>query len=256
MCGRYVITSAPDALRQLFGYVELPNFPARYNVAPTQPVPVVLQDHAARHFHLMRWGLLPAWVKDPKAFTLIINARAETIVDKPAFRNALRRRRCLLPADGYYEWQDVAGRKQPFLIRDVGGAPIAFAGVAETWMGPNGEELDTVAIVTTAAEETMRALHARVPVMIAPQDFAAWLDCSAVDVEAAMALLRPPPAGRLVWHAVSTAVNRVANDGPELLLPLAAVPADEAAGPPPRRKRAPRAAARTVAPDDGQGSLF
>ena len=151
MCGRFVITSAPAALRQLFGYVEQPNFPPRYNVAPTQPIPVVLVENGARHFRLMRWGLLPGWVKDPKGFTLLINARSETVLEKPAFKRAIRRRRGLIPADGYYEWKAVDGRKQPFFIHRADGAPLGFAAVFETWAGPNGEELDTVA---TADQQT------------------------------------------------------------------------------------------------------
>ena len=132
MCGRFVITSAPAALRQLFGYVEQPNFPPRYNVAPTQPIPVVLVENGARHFRLMRWGLLPGWVKDPKGFTLLINARSETVLEKPAFKRAIRRRRGLIPADGYYEWKAVDGRKQPFFIHRADGAPLGFAAVFET----------------------------------------------------------------------------------------------------------------------------
>ena len=167
MCGRFVITSAPAALRQLFGYIEQPNFPPRYNVAPTQPIPVVLVENGARHFRLMRWGLLPGWVKDPKGFTLLINARSETVLEKPAFKRAIRRRRGLIPADGYYEWKAIDGRKQPFFIHHADGAPLSFAAVFETWIGPNGEELDTVAIVTAAAGEDLSALHDRVPVTIA-----------------------------------------------------------------------------------------
>jgi len=133
MCGRFVITSAPAALRQLFGYIEQPNFPPRYNVAPTQPIPVVLVENGARHFRLMRWGLLPGWVKDPKGFTLLINARSETVLEKPAFKRAIRRRRGLIPADGYYEWKAVDGRKQPFFIHRADGEPLGFAAVFETW---------------------------------------------------------------------------------------------------------------------------
>jgi len=115
MCGRFVITSAPEALRQLFGYLEQPNFPPRYNVAPTQPIPVVMTENG-RHFRLMRWGFWPAWVKDPRKFTLLINARAESVKEKPAFKNAIRRRRCLIPADGYYEWQSFGSSKRPYFI--------------------------------------------------------------------------------------------------------------------------------------------
>ncbi len=254
MCGRYLITTPPEALRRWFNYPEAPNFPARYNVAPTQPVPVVLQDRVHRHFHLMRWGLLPAWVKDPRTFALVINARSETVREKPAFRNALKRRRCLLPADGYYEWQNSGGRKRPFFIRRRDGEPIAFAGLAETWTGPNGEELDTVAIVTTAATPEMAPLHHRVPVTIAEEDFNRWLDCTNPDLDVAMALMVPPGTGTFVWHEVSSAVNRVANDAPELLSPMseeqAAAEQAEAAA------KKPRASNRVKVSDTDQGSLF
>src|SRR3954451_244221 len=132
MCGRFVITSPPAALRQVFGYLEQPNFPPRHNIAPTQPIPVVIIESGARHFRLMRWGLLPAWVKDPRGFSLLINARAETVTEKPAFKNAIMRRRCLIPADGYYECQASGQRKRPFFIRRRDGNPIGLAGIAET----------------------------------------------------------------------------------------------------------------------------
>jgi putative SOS response-associated peptidase YedK len=259
MCGRYVIISAPEALRRLFAYGEQPNFPPRHNVAPTQPVPVVILENGVRRFKLMRWGFLPSWVKDPRKFALVINARAETILEKPSFRNAVRRRRCLLPADGYYEWQASSTRKRPFYIRRRDGQPIGFAGVAETWAGPNGEEVDTVAIVTAAAPAEMALLHDRVPVTIEPRDFDLWLDGDAVSAELAMAMMVAPPPGTFVWHEVSTAVNRVANDSPDLVMPFSA---EEA-----MLEKKTRAEGRTAArsaprpkppqkPDDGQGSLF
>ena len=151
MCGRFVITTPPEALRQVFGYAEQPNFPPRFNVAPTQLVPVIIIENGVRHFRLMRWGLLPAWVKDPRQFSLVINARSETLLEKPAFKNAIKRRRCLIPADGYYEWHSSENRKRPYFIHRRDGQPMGFAALTETWMGPNGEELDTVAIVTAAA---------------------------------------------------------------------------------------------------------
>src|SRR5919108_69229 len=141
MCGRYAITSAPEALRRLFGYQETPNFPARYNVAPTQPIPIVRLQDGRRRFALVRWGLLPAWVKDPRTFSLLINARCEAVTDKPAFRAAMRRRRCLIPADGFYAWKAVGKSKQPYYVRLKSGEPMAFAGLWETWIGPNGEEM-------------------------------------------------------------------------------------------------------------------
>lgn len=256
MCGRYVILATPEELRRLFAYPELPNDPPRHNVAPTQPVPVVLQERGVRHYQLMRWAFMPAWVKDPRTFALVINARSETVLTKPAFKNAIRRRRCLLPADGYYEWQDKGGRKRPFFIRRRDGAPMAFAGLTETWMGPNGEEVDTVAIVTTAAAPEMAALHHRVPVTIAPADFERWLDCMAFDADEAMPLLVPPQAGSMAWHEVSTAVNHVANDDPQLILPITAEQAAEEEAAILAKKAPAKKPPRAKAEDEGQGSLF
>lgn len=257
MCGRFVITSPPAALRQIFGYEDLPNFPPRHNIAPTQPIPVVLFDGENRRFQLMRWGLVPAWVKDPRNFTLLINARAETVREKPAFKNAMKRRRVLVPADGYYEWQTTGGRKRPFYIHRRDGAPLGFAALAETWCGPNGEEVDTVALLTTAASADLAALHHRVPVTLAPTDFELWLDCGNYRVDEVMPLLGTPREGMFAWHEVSTRVNAVANDDAQLVLPITEEmrAAEEAA----RAAKAPRKpAARKPAPpvDDGQGSLF
>jgi putative SOS response-associated peptidase YedK len=255
MCGRYVILSPPEAIRRAFDYAEQPNFPPRYNVAPTQPVPVVIFESGGRHFRLMRWGLIPAWVKDPRQFALLINARAETALDKPAFKNAMKRRRCLLPADGYYEWLQSQGRKRPFFIRPRNGGLIAFAGLAETWTGPNGEELDTVAIITTAARGGLANLHPRVPVTIAPADYAHWLDGDAIDANEAMLLLRAADDSEFVWHEVSMRVNHVANDDAQLVLPMSAEQA-EAEATKAMKPAAVRKATRAASGDDGQGSLF
>jgi putative SOS response-associated peptidase YedK len=254
MCGRFVITSPPEALRQIFGYVEQPNFPPRFNISPTQPIPVIIVENGRRHLRLMRWGLIPAWVKDPGKFSLLINARMETVKEKPAFKNAIRRRRCLIPADGYYEWQASERGKRPFFIHRRGGGPIALAGIAETWSGPNGEELDTAAIVTAPASADLALLHDRVPVTIREGDFEQWLDCSAQDVEAVTPLMRGPQQGEFVWHEVSTRVNRAANDDAQLILPITAEQR-EAESARPAKKASPRKPA-AVAPDDGQGSLF
>ena len=254
MCGRFVITSPPAALRQIFGYLEQPNFPPRHNIAPTQPIPVVIVENGIRHFRLMRWGLLPAWVKDPRKFSLLINARAETVQDKPAFKNAVRRRRCLIPADGYYEWQASGPRKRPHFIHRRDGVPIGLAGLAETWIGPNGEELDTVAIVTAAASADLSVLHHRVPVTIAPGDFERWLDCSDDSAEGIMSLLVAPEEGEFAWHEISTRVNRVANDDAQLILPITAE--QRAAEEPKPANKAPRKVAAVAPDDEGQGSLF
>ena len=201
----------------------------------------------------MRWGFWPAWVKDPRKFTLLINARAETVKEKPAFKNAIRRRRCLVPADGYYEWQAIEGGKRPYFIHRRDGRPIGFAAVSETWIGPNGEEVDTVAIVTAPASADLAALHPRVPVTIDPRDFEFWLDCRSDEADSVTPLMRGPEEGEFVWHEISTRVNHVDNDDAQLILPITEQQR-EAERPRPKKAVARKTAAAD--PDDGQGSLF
>ncbi|ARQ00362.1 SOS response-associated peptidase [Pseudorhodoplanes sinuspersici] len=222
MCGRYFIVMTPATMRKHFGYPEMPNFPPRYNVAPTQPIPLVRMWEGQRQFVLMRWGLLPSWVKDPKTFTLLINARGDTVNEKPAFKNAMKYRRCLIPADGFYEWKRDGATKRPYLIRMKGGAPFVFAGLWETWVGPNGEELDTAAMITTDANAVLAPIHHRMPVILPPDKFEMWLDCANVSPAAAAALLVPAPAAAMEAFEISPAVNRVANDGPEIQQPYTA----------------------------------
>ena len=252
MCGRYLIISSPEAIRKFFQYSEQPNFPARYNVAPTQPILIVRHAEGRRQLALVRWGLIPAWVKDPRGFSLVINERGESVNEKPAFRNAMKRRRCLIPADGFYEWTDQGGKKRPYVVRPRDGGPIAFAGLWETWMGPNGEEMETAAIITTQASQDVAHIHHRMPVIVPPEAFDLWLDCMNVDEEAAAALIVPAPAGLLDAYEVSTAVNRVANDSPALIDPA---PAQSEAVP--EACAAPRAKpARKPKKDERQTSLF
>jgi putative SOS response-associated peptidase YedK len=250
MCGRYTLTASPEALRALFRYEEQPNFPPRYNIAPTQPIPIVRLVDGKRHFALVRWGLLPSWVKDPKCFTLLINARGESAAEKPAFRAAMKRRRCLMPADGFYEWQKAGERKRPFCVHAKSGAPLASAGLWETGTGPNGEELETAAIVTTRANKTLAAIHERMPVIVPPEAFDLWLDGANVDATTASALIAPAPDNLLEAHEISTAVNRTANDNPKLLEPVE--PGKLAATPPPK----PPARVKRAKTDSGQGALF
>ena len=253
MCGRYCLTSAPEAIRALFRYPEQPNFPARYNIAPTQPVPIVRMADGGRQFALVRWGLIPAWVKDQNGFALLINARGESVNDKPAFKNAMKRRRCLFPADGFYEWKPHGSAKRPYLARSTIGGPIAFAGLWETWIGPNGEEMETAAIVTTEANAAMATVHYRAPVIVASEQFDFWLDCRNVNEKMAAALIAPAPEGSMEVYEISPAVNRVANDTAELLEPYSsdAVAAVEPQSEKPRPGRKTRPAL-----DNGQGSLF
>lgn len=243
MCGRFAITLAPEVFREHYGYPEQPNFPPRYNVAPTQPVPIVLAESGAPRFRLVRWGFLPGWVKDPKDFPLVINARAETLLEKPTFKAAIRRRRCVFVADAFYEWRREGNAKAPFAIRMADGGPMPLAGLWETYSDPQGGEIDTAAIVTTSANGTLAAIHHRMPVILPREEIGAWLDCAGVDEKAAVAMARPCADERIVLYPVSQRVNRVANDGPENLVPLAQAPPPAPPPPPP--------------PSGGeQGSLF
>jgi putative SOS response-associated peptidase YedK len=250
MCGRYAITLPPEAFRALFGYPEQPNFPPRYNVAPTQPVPIVHEDRGGLHFKLVRWGFLPSWAKDPKTFPLIINARGETLQTKATFKAALKRRRCIFLADGFYEWRRHGREKAPFLIRARGHGPIPLAGLWETYSDPNGGEIDTAAVVTTDANGTVSAIHDRMPVILSAEDIAAWLDVREVDDNAAMKLVRPCPEEWLEMVPVGTRVNKVENDDPELQIPLAV----------PEAKPVPETGRKAQKPlssdEDEQGWLF
>jgi len=250
MCGRYAVTSAPEAIRALFGYAEQPNFPPRYNIAPTQPIGIVRLVEGKRQFALVRWGLLPSWVKDPTSFSLLVNARGESLADKPAFKAAMKYRRCLVPADGFYEWKATGTRKQPYYVHAKSSQPLAFAGLWETWTGPNGEEMETAAIVTTRANRALADIHDRMPVIIPPEAFNLWLDCTNVDAETAASLIAPAPENLLEAYEVSTAVNRTANDNPDLIGRY--TPGSENEPPGTASRRSPKRARK----DDGQGVLF
>lgn len=259
MCGRYAVVTSPEMLRKLFRYIEQPNFPARYNIAPTQPIAVVRMQEGQRHFALVRWGLIPSWVKDPKTMSLIINARGETVREKPAFRAPMRRRRCLIPADAYYEWQRAGTHKRPFLIRQRSREPMAFAGIWETWTGPNGEEMETAAIITTTANQTLRPIHDRMPVIVPPAAFEVWLDHAGEDTQAAAELLVPAADDAMEAYEISARVNRPGNDDPSLFDPVTPADAAQEDKPAPKRvpisKKVPKPRAKTK-PDGNQGSLF
>jgi len=221
MCGRYSITTPPEALRRLFQFVNLPNLQPRWNVAPTQQAPVVRATAAGRELSLLRWGLIPAWAKDPSIGARCINARADTVADKPAFRSAFRTRRCLVPVDGFFEWRAENRVRQPYCIVLKSGEPFAFAGLWERWTGPT-ETIESFSIITTEANETLKPLHERMPVILPPEAYAPWLDGS---VEEVIGLLRPLPAALVAYHPVDQRVNAVKNDDPACITPFTSQPA-------------------------------
>lgn len=223
MCGRYATTRSTADLAALLGASDATGGALTgpdYNVAPTKPVPAALVRDGQRQLVVLRWGLVPSWAKDPKIGARLINARAETITEKPAFRAAFRRRRCLLPADGYYEWQAGDGPKapkQPYFLRPADGSLLALAGLYEIWHDAEHRAHWTTTVITTAAADDLGHIHDRTPMVLPPADWAAWL---APDTDDPQALLVPAVRGALSAVAVSTAVNDVRHNGPQLLTPL------------------------------------
>ena len=227
MCGRYASSRPVDDLLVHFDVEEPPEelLPPSWNVAPTDPVYVVLQREDRRRLRAVRWGLVPSWAKDPKVGARFINARQETLADKPAFRSAYARRRCLVPADGYYEWQQQDGRKQPWFLFDRGGDPLAMAGLYEVWRAPDGGRLWTCTVVTTSAADEHGDIHDRTPLLVPREAWGRWLDPELPDP--GDDLLVPGAGGVLDAYEVGPAVGNVRNDGPELVQPVVAQPAPE-----------------------------
>lgn len=232
MCGRFAASASTDDIVELFNVQEIVDeVHPHFNLAPTDPIPAVVERRVGdgatvRKLVTPRWGLVPSWSADAKGAARMINARVETVAAKPAFRKAFASRRCLLPADGYYEWYVLPGqgdvkrpRKQPMFIRPDGLAPFVMAGAYEFWKDPAGQWLTTVTIITTTATDEIGHVHDRMPMIVDPSDWDAWLDPAAADPQDALALLSV--ADGLVAYPVSELVNRVANDGPELIAPLA-----------------------------------
>ena len=230
MCGRYVVAYDPETLVSGFSVLRVPVFPKRWNVTPQSEVPVVYETREGeRVAELMRWGLIPAWAKDPALGNKLNTARAEGIFDKPSFRQAVRRRRCLLPASGFYEWQAAAPAapakqpKQPWYILADDGQPLAMAGLFEAWRSaPDAPWRLTCCVVTCEANALMAPIHERMPVLVARRDWSTWLARSVHEPEAIAPLLAVPPATGLQARAVSRAVSRSSSEGPELVVPLPA----------------------------------
>ncbi len=226
MCGRFTLHVSPEQIAAQFDVAEPEQLADRYNIAPTQPVGIVRLDRSAteREWSLVQWGLIPSWAKDPSIGARMINARGETVAEKPSFRAALRRRRCLVPADGFYEWKRTGSRKQPYYIRLRNQEPFAFAGLWEIWTGPDGSELHSCTVITTEPNELMADLHDRMPVILAAEDYDQWLgqgkDADAKEVELLRHLIRPFDADLMEAYPVSTKVNSPMYEGAALIEPL------------------------------------
>jgi putative SOS response-associated peptidase YedK len=233
MCGRFALLTLPETVQETFALMELEDFPARYNIAPTQPILAIVEtdrpepgsNRPARRALLLRWGLIPGFVKDPREFPLLINARSETAIGKASFRAAMRHRRILIPASGFFEWRrpekGSKEKSQAYWVRPKNGGIVAFAGLMETWSSADGSEVDTGAILTADATPNFRPIHDRMPVVIAPEDFSRWLDCKTQEPRAVADLMVTPQPDLFEAIPVSDLVNKVANTGPEIIAPVA-----------------------------------
>ena len=232
MCGRYTVSSPGEVIAEVFGLAEVPRLEPRWNVAPTQPVPIVRREGAGEPPRLatVRWGLVPPGARDPAIASQLINARSESVDEKPAFADSFRRRRCLVVADGFYEWRKMGRERWPYYIRRRDRRPFGFAGLWASWTGTDGQELASCAILTTEPNALVAPLHDRMPVILERESHAAWLDPDA-DPERLKTLLAPFPESELETYPVSPAVNSVANDSPANLRP------QEPPAPPPENLR-------------------
>ena len=218
MCGRFTLRTPPRDIAELFRLVDVPELHPRYNIAPTQPVAAVRQIGQDRELSLFQWGLIPSWAKDPRMGAQLINARAESIATKPSFRSAFRRRRCLIFADGFYEWQKTRAKtKQPFYIRLANDRLFAFAGLWEHWEGADSAAIESCTIITTDANDLLRPLHDRMPVILPEQEYGRWLDPQLDDPVKLQALLKPYPAEQMTAYPVSTFVNSPRSESPRCI---------------------------------------
>jgi putative SOS response-associated peptidase YedK len=211
MCGRFTQTHSAAEIAALFNLEETPDWQPRYNIAPTQLIPTIVESH---QFKPLRWGLIPSWSKDSSIASKLINARAETVSEKPSFREAFKRRRCLIAADGYYEWKKQPGKKQPFYFRLESGEPFAFAGLWERWHSPEGETIETCTIITTEANDLAATVHDRMPVILSQDEYDRWLD---PDFKSAQSLLHPYSSDKMLSYPVSTSVNSPSHDAPDCI---------------------------------------
>mgnify|MGYP001309494672 FL=1 len=222
MCGRFTQTASPEVIAEQFKITNPPLFTPRYNIAPSQPIAAIRidPDTATRTLVMLRWGLIPSWAKDPKIGNQCINAKAETVAEKPSFRSAFKKRRCLVIATGFYEWQVQGRAKQPIWIGLQSKRPFAFAGLWEQWKPPEGEPLETCTVITTEPNDLMAPIHNRMPVILSPASYDQWLDLSFQQIEPLKALLRPYPSEELTAYPVSTLVNNPRHDASQCLEPV------------------------------------
>ena len=221
MCGRFTSKAKPEDVEQEFkvGKINPKLFTPRYNVAPTQMIPVVLEQNGERIIEALRWGLIPSWAKDESIGSKMINARAETLAEKPSFRNAFKNKRCIIPASGFYEWQKASkGAKQPFYFYLREKEVFGFAGLFEEWLDKEtGEQIETFTIITTEANKVLEPVHERMPVILKPKDYAQWLDEKESDTGKLQKLLKPYPESEMAAYKVSRSVNIPSSDAPELI---------------------------------------
>ena len=224
MCGRFTLRAPASVIAEQFALFEAPPFAARFNIAPSQPAPVIRMrpdrtegDRGSRELVWLRWGLIPGWAQDPAIGNRLINARAETAAEKPAFRAAMRRRRCLVVADGFYEWQRTGRAKQPFFIHLRDDRPFAFAGLWEAWEGPDHSAIESCTLLTIGPNELMRPIHDRMPVILPPESYDLWLDPAMQQPDRLTPLLAPYPAEQMKTSPVSSLVNNPANDDPRCI---------------------------------------
>ncbi len=220
MCGRFTLTLPAEKLCLLFKVPSVPPLPPRFNIAPTQPALVVRQARGEREACLLKWGLVPPWAKDPSMGPRLINARSETVREKPSFAPAFRKRRCLVPADGFYEWRKTQGGSRPYLFRFRDKRPFAFAGLWERWERGPGEPLETFTILTTRANPLVAPIHPRMPVILDPRDYQPWVDPAFRDLPRLEALLRPFPPEEMEGFPVTPRVNKPDFDEPSCVEPL------------------------------------
>jgi putative SOS response-associated peptidase YedK len=221
MCGRFTLHIPPELLAEIFGLIEIPTYPAHYNIAPSQKVAVIRQNGDGQNWlDFLRWGLIPSWAEDISIGYKLINARSETVHEKHSFRHAVKYRRCLIPTSGFYEWLPEEKAKIPFYVHLKDGSPMGFAGLWESWKSPEDEKVESCTILTTSSNKLIEPLHDRMPVILHPEEYNIWLDRDITDPEKLKPLYKPYPADNMEMYPVSPQVNSPKSDGPDLIMPV------------------------------------